>query len=613
MVMVVLSRIPKRGSIQLFLCLLLGGCLVAPRSMAQQPHDTQDSITAEDLARLSSPPAGQNVHPTPSSTAHHAELPEAPRKLPAIAPPFDSMRLTSSTSLDDETASLDPPKLAFYASTAIAIQNAMRTHMPSSHLSHSDDAAPADAAELVRQLEEPWRYEKYHWSGLIAQSLFFNVFESSWRMASDDQIRRLVARKPFWHDYFASIRQFNMGRWNDGDPFIVNYVGHPMQGAVAAYIEIQNDPTGRQQEISATRDYWMSRFKGFLWATVFSTHSEISPLGEAGIGNEGGWTYPVADCHRPCAIWNPKTMHYTNNTGWVDFIITPTVGMLWVMAEDTLDRYVSDRIQGDRRSAAFPLILRGALNPSRTMANAMRFKLPWYRDFQHGLPAHYDLAPQRKPGYGIHMLPGDDEIPAPMRRFSVSAHYRAMPLGSMNMPCAICVASHGAGLEADYAITRWIRASVSFDKQGGLITPKQLAGSEASGAPDATGSTVIAGFGVRLVYDRPHNTFSLAIRPGLVRDQFYIPAHVNTLQSRYQEPSEFSVTHTAASLMLANDYKINRRFAVRSSFGALVVRYRTPLRDPDGVGEPPYITFLSKDNFTNHTSWIWQGGPVFHF
>lgn len=515
-----------------------------------------------------------------------------------------------STGLDDVSESVpELHRLAFDTDTIYAVQNAVRARLPASHSKPHGD----EAAELAPELDdEPWRHEKYHWGGLIVQSFFFNAFENAWRMASDDQIRYLVARKPFWHDYIGSIHQFNMGRWNDGDDFLVNYIGHPLQGSVSSYIEIQNDPTGRQQEISATRDYWMSRFKGFLWATAFSTHSEISPLGEAGIGNEGGWTYPI-NCHRPCSRWNPKTMKYTNNTGWVDFIITPTVGFLWVLAEDTLDRYISDRVQGDRRTAPFPLILRGALNPSRTMANAMRLKAPWYRDFQHGLPERYDRAPLRHGSYGVHMLPGDDEPPAPLRRFSFSPHYRAMPLGSLNNPCAICMASHGAGFEADYAITPWLSASVSLDKQDGLMTPKKLALSEASSASDAGGTTVIGGFGIRLIHDRPHNTFSLAIRPGVVVDQVHVPAHVNTLQGTQQKSLEFTTTHSAATLLLSNDYKINRMFAVRSSFGATIVRYRTTTRDPVGIGKPPYLTFLSHEYFTNHTNWIWQGGPVFHF
>ena len=56
-------------------------------------------------------------------------------------------------------------------------------------------------------------------------------------------------------------------------------------------------------------------------------------MGEAAIFNEGGFTYPL-DCKgdKPeCTA----TAKYTNNTGWVDFIITPTVGTLWMIGEDT--------------------------------------------------------------------------------------------------------------------------------------------------------------------------------------------------------------------------------------------------------------------------------------
>src|SRR5215469_5684552 len=441
----------------------------------------ESTLISVDMTELASADSPANT-PAASPAPIHSDLPDAPSKAPPVPPAFDSLRLMGSGSLDDSEPEPEEPRLSFDVGTVYAVQNAVRSRLPSSRSKPHGD----EAAELARQLDdEPWRYEKYHWDGLIAQSFFFNVFESAWRMASDNQIRFLVARKPFWRDYIASIHQFNMGRWNDGDDFLVNYIGHPLQGSVSSYIEIQNDPTGRQQEISATRDYWMSRFKGFLWATAFSVHSEISPLGEAGIGNEGGWTYPV-NCHRPCARWNPKTMKSTNNTGWVDFIITPTVGTLWVLAEDTLDRFISDRVQGDRRTAPFPLILRGALSPSRTMANAMRLKAPWYRDFQHGLPERYDRAPLRRGSYGVHMLPDDETPPAALRRFSLSPHYRAMPLGSLNNPCAICMASHGVGFDVDYAINRWISASASLDKQDGLMTPKKLALREASSASDAT-------------------------------------------------------------------------------------------------------------------------------
>jgi hypothetical protein len=457
------------------------------------------------------------------------------------------------------------------------------------------DQAPTDSSD-----DEPWVGERYHWGGLIGQSLFFNVIENTFRSASDDQIRVLLANKPFWHDYIASIHQFNMRRWNDGDDFLVNYVGHPMQGAVSGFIEIQNDPAGREQEISATHAYWMSRFKAFLWATAYSTHSEISPLGEAGIGNEGGWTYPI-HC-RTTRCTEPGTYKkYTNNTGWVDFIITPTVGSLWLLAEDTLDRFVSDRVQGGNRSRILPKILRGGLNPSRTMANALRFKAPWYRDFQH--------SPELEGSYGIHVLPSDESIREAQneaqnfRRFAVMPYFIAMPLGTAAHPCTVCMQNPGAGVQADLALTRWMAVSFAASKQQDVIDKEAT----------TNGSTVNTGLGLRLIYDRPGNALSLAVRPGLVTEHALISSNINSIHNNSLEPSESSVSHMATTIMFSNDYKISGSVALRSSFGATIVRYRNAVQTPAGIGKPPYLSWLSHDSYTNRSTWTYEMGPVFHF
>jgi hypothetical protein len=52
---------------------------------------------------------------------------------------------------------------------------------------------------------------------------------------------------PFWKDYFNSVG--NLRGWGDGDEFLVNYIGHQMEGAVAGFIQIQNDPKGKRQEV----------------------------------------------------------------------------------------------------------------------------------------------------------------------------------------------------------------------------------------------------------------------------------------------------------------------------------------------------------------------------
>ncbi len=145
--------------------------------------------------------------------------------------------------------------------------------------------APVDEFDVValggRTTRHPEAVEPFHWKGLLLQSFSFELLQHATRiMTADQNDRHILLNRPFWSDYWASAQQFNMRRWNDGDSIKVNYIGHPMQGAISGYIEVQNDPRGRTQEISRSREYWRSRFRAFLWNTVYSTQWEIGPLGE---------------------------------------------------------------------------------------------------------------------------------------------------------------------------------------------------------------------------------------------------------------------------------------------------------------------------------------------
>ena len=574
----------------LFLCLIQVGSaqlVTTPHSLTGYARDTDRALPSYKTA------AGfADVDPTAGRLS--PALPEAPSALTSSDPiPRHSLAMQEDfRELPAETDEDPPPDTAGVTFDGINLKaaSAVLQYGLVRRSQRPHDQPIADPGNDDFRVKEG-----YHWSGLIAQSLFFNVIENGFRVASDDQIRRLLATKPFWHDYVASLRQFNMRRWNDGDDFLVNYVGHPMQGAVSGFIEIQNDPTGREQEIAATRAYWKSRFKAFLWATVYSTHSEISPLGEAGIGNEGGWTYPI-HCPKPCTEPSAHTK-YTNNTGWVDFIITPTVGSLWMLAEDTLDRYVSDRVQGENRSRILPKILRGTLNPSRTMANALRLKAPWYRDFQHGR----DL----ESSYGVHFLRSDESMRAAeqFRRFAVMPYFIAMPLGTAAHPCTFCIPNPGAGVQADVALLRWIAVSFAVSKQQAVMQKGSA----------TNGSTVSTGLGIRLIHDRPNNTLSLALRAGTLTERVPLPQNFDAIHHKSSEPAESSVTHPATTIMFSNDYKLSGRLAFRSSFGATIVRYRNPAPAPPGIGTPPYLSWLSHDSFTNTPTWTCEMGPVVHF
>ena len=132
-----------------------------------------------------------------------------------------------------------------------------------------------------------------------------------------------------------------------------------MIGGVSGYIQVFNDPAGRKLAFDlSSRRYWDSRLKAFAWSAAYSTAFEIGPFSEASIGNVGK---------------NPPTMAV------VDLVVTPAGGFGLILLEDWLDkRFVSRWEQGGSRNRA--RLYRILLNPNRSLANLLRWKLPSYRD-----------------------------------------------------------------------------------------------------------------------------------------------------------------------------------------------------------------------------------------
>jgi hypothetical protein len=271
--------------------------------------------------------------------------------------------------------------------------------------------------------------EKPHWKAAFWQSFGFLALGHAFRLANDDGARYLLIHKPFWHDYWASSDNFHMSRWGDGDSFIVNYIGHPMEGAVYGDIFLNNDPKGRGARFGKSSDYWYSRLRAMAWATVWEAYFEIGPvLSETAIGNEGGYTYYPGCGRAPCA---KEMKPATNNTGWVDFVITPVVGMGWIVMEDAIEREFVDRLANGSPALKYK-ILRGALAPSHTFANMFAGKLPWFRYAPEGtftqtfggpLQAVERPAWKNEPRYSLGTqfismnFPSDSESCANCRRF----------------------------------------------------------------------------------------------------------------------------------------------------------------------------------------------------
>jgi hypothetical protein len=456
--------------------------------------------------------------------------------------------------------------------------------------------------------------DKYHWRGLLLQSLAFNIIENGVRVAADPNMRDQLAHKPFWRDYANSLDHFNMNRWNDGDSFMVNELGHSMQGAVSADIAIQNSPTGSRARW-AEPGYARSRFYGFLWAVAFSTHSEISPIGEAGIGNEGGFTYGL-NCLAKCTSENFKPGDkYTNNTGWTDFVVTPLGGMMIVIGEDVVDKKLSDRIVNALPNhVLLGRILRGTLNPARSWSNLLRGKAPWYRDWQ---------TPWPDASRGVHFLRNDEELAAKQHpRYEISPHFSAFSVPVNTQQCTGCRrVVTGSGVEVSMQLLRWLDASADIGVQPG-----------ASPLPsDRAGGTLVNGFfGLRSGIQTKNYALRLAVRPGFLRynrayqnspttTEIY-PLYPGTTVNAGIGPTTVNppppigpVTHFAWNVSLSADYGLGRAFALRAAVEDNLVRYRSSYVDPSNPGSPPYLSYLSGENFTNRGSWAYQFGPVFRF
>jgi hypothetical protein len=194
----------------------------------------------------------------------------------------------------------------------------------------------------------------FHWRSALGQTLLFLSVQHGYALTQPKTRRDLHG--PFFRDYFRSVRSLH--GWADGGRFFTNYVAHPMQGSLLGFVEIQNDPAGSRLRFGGSGDYWRSRMKALAWSAVWSTQFELGPISQASIGNVG--------------LHGKQT--------WVDIVMTPTGGLGLLLLEDALDRYLIERIEGRTQSKYARIFGRMALNPTRTAANLLRFKKPWYRD-----------------------------------------------------------------------------------------------------------------------------------------------------------------------------------------------------------------------------------------
>ena len=202
------------------------------------------------------------------------------------------------------------------------------------------------------------------WGSVFKQAFGFLLIEEGFRYGTEEGARH--THMPFFKGYADSIA--NLHGWADGDPFLVNYVGHPMQGAVSGLIWIQNDIRYRNVEIGKNRDYWKGRLRAAAFAFAYSEAEEIGPFSEASIG---------------------ATQASFPQQGFADHVVTPAIGLAWIIAEDTVDKYIIKAIERHVANPYVKLLVRGGLNPSRSFANVLGGNVPWARYTREGVFAQH--------------------------------------------------------------------------------------------------------------------------------------------------------------------------------------------------------------------------------
>jgi len=242
---------------------------------------------------------------------------------------------------------------------------------------------------------------KVDWRGVATQSYRFLVLEHMFRLATEPGTRQGM-KGPFFPTYFESIRSLH--GWADGDPFYVNYVGHPLMGAAAGRIWEQNDRRYREVEFGNTAEYWKSRLRAGAFSFAYSAQFELGPFSEASIG---------------------KIQRVWPQQGFVDLVVTPVAGMGWMVAEDALDKYLVRNLERRVSNPYLRALIRSSANPSMTLSNVLAGRVPWYRANRGGVlaPDSHELRPSR---VGPAEIPNPPEGVAPFE-FNMSFQPQVFP------------------------------------------------------------------------------------------------------------------------------------------------------------------------------------------
>lgn len=212
--------------------------------------------------------------------------------------------------------------------------------------------------------------QRFRWGPAFRESLLYTGIMHSFDLATQAGTRDALNGEWF-NQYIHSVSELR--GWSDSDRFMAPYVGHPIEGSIFGFIERQNDPKYRQVQWGDGREYWVSMLRSMAYGAIWHTQWKIGLISEASIAN----------------------VQLHASPGFITLVDTPTLGFCTMLAEDAADRYLIMGLENRTNNRAVIILARSFLNPGRTFANMMAFRVPWSRATRLGLfGADYELRKQ---------------------------------------------------------------------------------------------------------------------------------------------------------------------------------------------------------------------------
>lgn len=284
-------------------------------------------------------------------------------------PICDREKASIASCAESECKPFSSSRISTLVSIENSAPNALRVKAADSASDFNSPAAPSAKDER----------EGFHWGRALEESLTFLAIEQAYVVHTD--FRWVVSENgiPFnhyWRDYMQSLSAWTKSGWSDGDPNMFGYVGHPIQGALTSFIEIQNDPKSRGIEFSNTKRYWKSRLKATIWNAVYSTQWNLGPISEVTVEKYGTKDRPPWNQN---GSWPCTTKNCYTGVGQIDIVMTPIGGFGWMVGEDWMDKNIARRVEGATSNRFLIDTVRCTFNPIRAGANILHGNKPWFR------------------------------------------------------------------------------------------------------------------------------------------------------------------------------------------------------------------------------------------